>query len=152
MRFIRSKAALFLSAFLFLLPCGGLGLAAQAPAPVSEAAQQKIDQLAKLLSDPDVRALLAERAKQTPAEGAMSGSSAHEYTMWINQIREHLHDVAEAVPLVPAEFEKARETTMAGIDDRRPITVFLFFLLLVAIGRAAEWLFGRVASRIHAHR
>jgi small conductance mechanosensitive channel len=143
--------AVVLAVLLFVAVGGGPSLAQKAP--VSEATQQKIDQLAKLLDDPDIRAVLAGRAKQAaPADEAMPGASANEFTTWINEIRDHVTSVVAAVPLLTGEFEKARETTMAGINDRRPITVFMLFLLLVAIGRAAEWLFGRFARRMQTNR
>jgi small-conductance mechanosensitive channel len=148
-RIVCSRVAIVLAAFLYVA-LGGLSLAAQ-PA-LSDATQQKIDQLAKLLSDPDVRAVVSQRSKEAPADDAMPGSSANEYTIWMNRVRDHLNDVVAAVPLVPGEFEKARETTMTGINDRRPITVFLFFLLLVGIGRAAEFLFERFVGRVHLHK
>ena len=156
MQFVETRnlpwKTLFFSAVLAvsLAAAAGPGLAQQAALP--DATQQKIDQLAKLLDDPDIRAVLAARAKQTPGDAMPQGASANDFTVWINHIRQHLLTVAAAVPMVPDEFEKAAGTTMAGINGRRPIGVFLFFLLLVAIGRAAEWIFGRIAMRIHAGR
>ncbi len=149
---VRTRVLALVAAFLLVLG-GALNPAAAQQAAMSAATQQKIDQLAKLLDDPDIHAVLTARAKETVPSAAMPESmSANDFTLWINRIRAHLLSVTQAVPLVPGEFEKAADTTMAEIDGRRPIGVFLFFLLLVAIGRAAEWIFGRIVRRIHAGR
>ncbi len=145
-----SRFFVVLGALLLIVASGSCGLAVEPS--VSQATQQKIDQLAKLLDDPDVRDVIAARANQAPANEAMPGPSANQFTAWLNTIRDHATSVVAAVPLVPGEFEKARETTMAGIQDRRPITVLMFFLLLVAIGSAAEFLFDGIARRIHMHK
>jgi len=128
--------------------------AAAQEAAIPAATQQKIDQLTKLLEDPDIRAALTARTRPAAASDMMmpEGASANDFTIWMNRIREHLRSVTEAVPQVPGEFQKAAGTTMAEIDGRRPIGVFLFFLLLVAIGAAAEWIFGRIARRLQAGR
>jgi small conductance mechanosensitive channel len=149
-RFGSARFSSVLGAFLLIVASGSFALAAEPAIP--EATQQKIDQLAKLLSDPDIRAVFDARTKQAPVDQAMPGASANQITRWLNTIRDHVSSVVAAVPLVPGEFEKARETTMAGIEDRRPITVFMFFLLLVAIGGVAEFLFDGVARRIHMHK
>ncbi|PST61640.1 MULTISPECIES: mechanosensitive ion channel family protein [Rhizobium] len=150
-RLVWSRPFIILAAFLLIVASGSAGLAADQTA-VSEATQQKINQLTKLLDDADIRSLLASRAKPAPADEGMPGASANEFTQRLNAIRDHVTSVVAAVPLVPGEFEKARETTMAGINDRRPITVLTFFLLLVAIGRTVEWVFGRFARRMQTNR
>jgi small-conductance mechanosensitive channel len=118
-------------------------------AATSDAAQKKIEQLTKLLEDPDVRALLAARSKAQP-DVEMTNMSASDLTSRLNEVQAHFRAVREAIPLVPSEFSRAVETTMAGVDGRRPIGVFLFFCLLVAIGLAAEWFFGRILRRLYA--
>jgi small-conductance mechanosensitive channel len=121
------------------------------PAATSDVAQKKIEQLTKLLEDPDIRALLAARAKTQPDE-EMTNMSASDLTSRLNEVQDHFHAVGQAIPLVPSEFSRAVETTTAGVDGRRPIGVFLFFCLLVAIGLAAEWFFGRFLRRLYARR
>jgi small-conductance mechanosensitive channel len=121
------------------------------PAATSDVGQKKIEQLTKLLEDPDVRALLAARSKAQPDE-EMTNMSASDLTSRLNEVQQHFRAVREAIPLVPSEFSRAVETTMAGIDGRRPLGVFLFFCLLVAIGLAAEWFFGRILRRLYARR
>jgi len=133
---------------VLLLLAGGTAEAQQpAPAPV---AQQKVDQLIKLLDDPEVRALLATRAAAPAA--MMPNMSASALTIWLNDVQAHLQAIRQAIPLIPTEFSRAAATTMAGIDDRGPLRVLLLFLLLVAIGLCAEFGFSHVVRRIHARR
>ncbi|WP_244598381.1 mechanosensitive ion channel family protein [Rhizobium tubonense] len=117
----------------------------------ADATQKKIDQLTKLLEDPDIRALLAARSKMQP-DTEMTNMSASDLTSRLNAVQEHLFAVREAIPVIPSEFARAVDTTKAGVEGRRPIGVFLFFCLLVAIGLAAEWFFGRILRRIYARR
>ena len=133
---------------LMLLLLGGAAQAQQAPASVP---QQKVDQLIKLLNDPDVRAELAARSASAPA-AMMPNMSASSFTVWIDNVRTHLHNVGDAIPMVPAEFARAADTTMAGVDNRSPGRIFLLFLLLVAIGLCAEFGFGYIIRGIHARR
>ncbi|MGO4569187.1 mechanosensitive ion channel family protein [Rhizobium sp. 2YAF20] len=128
---------------------GDIASAQQSPAP--DATQKKIDQLTKLLEDPDIRALLASRST-APPDTEMTNMSASDLTSRLNAVQEHLFAVRQAIPLIPSEFARAVETTKAGVDGRRPIGVFLFFCLLVAIGLAAEWFFGRILRRLFARR
>lgn len=127
---------------------GGAVHAQQAAAPTP---QQKVDQLVKLLDDPDVRRLLATRNAADP-NAMMPNMSASAATVWMNAIQDHLHSVGDAMPLVPSEFARAASTTMAGVDNKSPGHIFLLFILLVAIGLCAEFGFARVVRRIHARR
>src|ERR1700712_3587265 len=106
---------------------------APAQQATSDAAQKKIEQLTKLLEDPDVRALLAAHAKSQPDE-QMPNMSASDLTSRLDEVQDHIRAVREAIPLVPSEFLRAVETTKAGVDGRRPVAVLLLFLLLVGIG------------------
>src|SRR6187402_405349 len=71
-------------------------------ASTSDAAQKKIEQLTKLLEDPDVRALLATHAKVPPAE-QMHDMSASDLTTRLNEVQDHIRAVREAIPLIPSE-------------------------------------------------
>ncbi|MCV9967114.1 mechanosensitive ion channel family protein [Pararhizobium sp. BT-229] len=124
-------------------------LAQTATPPASE---QKLDQLIKLLDDPDVRALLNKGATAAPAAAEPADMSAAEFSAWGNRIRQHLRGLGQAIPQVPTEFMRAGKTIAAEINGHGPFGVFLLFLTLVLIGLGAEWLFHRIArrSRVHA--
>ncbi len=129
---------------------GGQPVLAQTPAPA--ASEQKIDQLIKLLDDPEVRALLNKSAAEptSPAKDAAVDMSAATFNTWGNKIRQHLHDIGQAVPRVSSEFMRAGGTIAAEINGHGPFGVFVLFLTLVLIGLGAEWLFHRIASRSRA--
>lgn len=139
------------TALLFVfLSLAAVGSACAQQAASEPATQQKVDQLIKLLDDPQVRALLATRSAAPAA--MMPGMSASALTLWLNDVQAHLLAVREAVPLVPGEFSRAASTTMAGIDNRSPAQIALLFMLLVAIGLCAEFGFSQIVRRIHARR
>ncbi|CAN7630167.1 hypothetical protein LJR235_004726 [Pararhizobium sp. LjRoot235] len=128
---------------------GGQPVFGQTPTPVSE---QKIDQLIKLLDDPEVRALLSKSATApaSPAAEPAADMSAATFSAWGNRIRQHLRDIGQAVPQVSSEFMRAGSKIAAEINGHGPFGVFVLFLTLILIGLGAEWLFHRIASRSRA--
>lgn len=118
--------------------------------PASTASTEKVDQLIKLLDDPEIRALLNSRTV-TPATAPADDMSADQFSAWGNRIRGHLHDIRQAIPQVSSEFMRAGGTIAAEINGHGPGGVFLLFLTLVLIGLGAEWLFHRIASRSRLH-
>ncbi len=137
-------------AVLLLVVVAGSGVQAQQAAPVP-AGEQKVEQLIKLLDDPEVRALLAKRP--AAAEVAkMPNMSASALTVALNGVQGHLLAVRQAIPMVPAEFARAATTIMTSIENHSPARVLLLFLVLVAIGLAAEVSFSRLVCRLHASR
>lgn len=124
---------------------------AQAASPPASA--DKVDQLIKLLDDPEIRALLNKQTAAPVAEPD-TNMSATEFSAWGDRIRDHLRHVGQAIPLVPSEFMRAGATIASDINGHGPFGVFVLFLTLVLIGFGAEWLFHRIArrSRVHAAR
>ncbi len=122
---------------------------AQAASPPASA--DKVDQLIKLLDDPEIRALLNKQTAAPVAEPD-TNMSATEFSAWGDRIRDHLRHVGQAIPLVPSEFMRAGATIASDINGHGPFGVFVLFLTLVLIGFGAEWLFHRIArrSRVHA--
>ena len=133
--------------FATFAPVFGPAFAQEPPTQVS---QDKVDQLIKLLDDPDIRALLNNRTQQ-PAAVEMPSMSAEEFSAVGDRIRQHLRRIADAVPLVPSEFIRGGETIAGDIGGHGPLGVFLLFLTLVVIGSGAEWLFHRIARRSRQH-
>jgi moderate conductance mechanosensitive channel len=123
---------------------------AQAASP--PASSDKVDQLIKLLDDPEIRALL-NRQTAAPVADADTNMSATEFNAFGDRVRDHLRHIGQAIPLVPSEFMRAGATIADDINGHGPFGVFVLFLTLVAIGLGAEWLFHRIArrSRMHAN-
>jgi len=114
------------------------------------ASADKVDQLIKLLDDPEIRALLNKQAA-APVIEPDTDMSATEFNAWGGRIRDHLRNVAQAIPLVPSEFMRAGGTIASEINGHGPFGVFVLFLTLVLIGLGAEWLFHRIARRNRVH-
>lgn len=128
-----------------------LALAQTATPPASTViAAEKVDQLIKLLDDPEIRALLDNRTTP-PAAAPADDMSADQVSAWGNRVRQHLHDIRQAIPQVSSEFMRAGGTIAADINGHGPGGVFLLFLTLVVIGLGAEWLFARIARRSRRH-
>jgi small-conductance mechanosensitive channel len=122
---------------------------AQVASPPASA--DKVDQLIKLLDDPEIRALLNKQTA-APIVEPDTDMSATAFNAWGDQVRDHLRRIGEAIPLVPFEFMRAGTTIASDINGHGPFGVFLLFLTLVLIGFGAEWLFHRIArhNRVHA--
>ncbi|WP_426232450.1 mechanosensitive ion channel family protein [Pararhizobium sp. DWP3-4] len=121
---------------------------AQAASPPASA--DKVDQLIKLLDDPEIRALL-NKQMAAPVVEPDTDMSATAFNAWGDQVRDHLRRIGEAIPLVPSEFMRAGKTIASDINGHGPFGVFLLFLTLVLIGFGAEWLFHRIARHNRAH-
>lgn len=133
------------------------GQPAEAQAPATDVGRQKVDELIRLLNDPDVRTYLAAQPKPTEQTSAaspvaMKGMSASDFTIFLDGVRDHFIRLARGFPLLPGELHRAGETTMAGVNGRSPGGILLFFLVLVAIGLAGEFSFGLITRRIHRQR
>jgi moderate conductance mechanosensitive channel len=117
----------------------------RAELPSPQPAQQKVDQLLKLLSDPDVKALLAAKGPNGDDDASM-GASAEDFQNWADSVRMHLNEVVRAVPMVPGELSTARSTIMTEINGRRPAVILLIFATFGVLGFGAEFLFLRLVG------
>ena len=77
---------------------------AQAASP--PASSDKVDQLIKLLDDPEIRALL-NRQTAAPVADTDTNMSATEFNAFGDRVRDHLRHIGQAIPLVPSEFMRA---------------------------------------------
>jgi moderate conductance mechanosensitive channel len=121
------------------------GTTAQAETPAQSSAEQKVEELLKLLDDPDVKALLATKGK--PVEDTAMGGSAADFQDWSDSVRAHLREVVDAVPVIPGELSRARSTIMSEINGRRPIGILAFFAAFAALGFGAELVALKVLGR-----
>ena len=65
---------------------------------------EKVEQLLKLLDDPEVKAWITAKGTPPPAEEISVAPSASDFMLWSNAIRAHLRGIAQAIPAVPTEF------------------------------------------------
>ncbi|TAY05624.1 hypothetical protein ELH91_32810 [Rhizobium leguminosarum] len=117
-----------------------------APTPPTPPVQEKVDQLLKLLDDPDVKAMLAAKASEPVAETSM-GVSASDFMTRSDAIRAHLGEIEDAIPAVPGEFSRARSTIMTEINGHRPRAILIVFIAFAALGFGAEFVSRRLIDR-----
>jgi len=101
----------------------------------------KIDRLIELLSDPDVKAwLAAQDAKQAtppPATAAGEGQSAMApatISSALDMIRAHVRGMIDAIPTLPAQFERARIILGLEFEDEGLFGIVALIIGLVAVG------------------
>lgn len=109
-----------------------------APASQSTASNQKIQELIRLLDDPEVRAALQA---DEPAAAKPELPVAEQIATWESGLRSHLTELVNAFPRIPGEAANAVRVVQAQINDRGFGTVLILFVGLLALGFGAEWLF-----------
>ncbi|MDL2402672.1 mechanosensitive ion channel family protein [Rhizobium mayense] len=116
-------------------------------AQTTPSAQPKIDDLVRLLQDPDVRAWLeSQKPKSATAPPSTSAAPASDLEDWDNQTRSRIRTVISAIPRIPTEIAAASARTRADAMSHGYAPVMAIFAVLVAIGAAAEQLFLRIRA------
>ncbi|MEK1890121.1 MAG: mechanosensitive ion channel family protein [Phyllobacterium sp.] len=137
-------AALFALGLMAFVGCAAIARTQTAPSTPPE----KVEQMLKLLDDPEVKAWIAKKSS-APAPEASMGASANDFMKWSNAIRAHLRGVGEAIPEVPGEFEEASDTIMTEVHGRGPGSILVLFAAFAALGFGAEFVFRRLVGRMH---
>ena len=145
-RLMAAKATLMI---LCLAALASLGTAAFAQTPAPAPPPQKVEQLLKLLDDPEVKTWIAKKGAAPTSELSM-GASANDFMKWSEAIRAHLRSIGEAIPDVPQEFEAASATIMMEIHGRGPGSILVLFAAFAALGLGAELVFRRFVMRAGA--
>jgi moderate conductance mechanosensitive channel len=101
----------------------------------------KIDKLIELLSDPDVKAwLAAQDAKPatpppaTEAGAAQSAMAPATISSGLDVIRAHIRGMVDAVPTLPAQFERAWVILGLEFEDEGLIGIVALIIGLIAVG------------------
>ena len=130
-------------------------LAAQDASAAAEAeSQAKIDELLQLLGDPAVQDWLdRQRTGIPPMPAAESGagglaSPGSYLSSRVDAIRQHVRDLAAALPTLPSEFERAGGVLRLEFAEHGPIRLLLLVLGFIALGFGAEWLFYWAAAGV----
>jgi len=130
-------------------------LVAQDASAATEAeSQAKIDELLQLLGDPAVRDWLDRQRTSIPpmpaAEPGPDGlTSPGSYLSGrLVAIRQHVRNLAAALPTLPREFERAGGVLGLELEEHGPVRLLLLVLGFVALGFGAEWLFYWAAAGV----
>ncbi|WP_431322825.1 mechanosensitive ion channel family protein [Rhizobium sp. YTU87027] len=117
-----------------------------AQTPTAAAPPEKINELVRLLQDPDVQTWLNSR-KETGASGAKPAASTGTSNLanWEAAARARVSEILAAVPAIPSEVAAAASRTRQDAKSRGYAPVFVIFGGLVALGLLAEGLYRRLA-------
>ena len=136
--FLAAVATLLLS-FTSLLATSGNAAAQSAQPSATAPPPEKVQELIKLLDDPDIRAWLATKSPP-PSESAEAAVDA-QISGWEHAMRNHLIAMRKAFPRIPADAADAVAVVKTDINNRGFATIFGLFAVLLAVGFGAEWLF-----------
>jgi small-conductance mechanosensitive channel len=113
--------------------------AAQTPA-VPSPPPQKLDDLAKLLEDPEIKNWLASRKQDVPNAPQ---STQSDVASWEATTRARVDGVVSAIPRIPSELAAASSRTRQDALSRGYAPVFIMMSGLVLLGVVAEAIFRR---------
>src|SRR5262249_2153174 len=132
------RAALFAIALSCAAVAAG-AVRAQSPTPPPD----QIDKLIELLSDPDVQAWLAPQDAKLPppppAHPAPNAMAPAERSSALDRIRDHMREMAAAIPTLPAQFDRAWTILGLEFEDEGVIGIIALILGLVAVGLGLVW-------------
>lgn len=124
------------------------------PSDADSDTRAKIEELLRLLGDPDIQSWLeAQRTEATsasaapPVADAMANPSGY-MSNRVGAIREHVGGLVAALPTLPQQFERAGMTLTLELQERGLLRILLLIGGFVALGFGAEWLFYRVAAGV----
>lgn len=126
------KLATLLTALMTVLMLATPALAQN----TSQAPQDKLDELVRLLHDPEVQSLLAER--QETAARSPETTSKDVISDWETQTRRRVDSVVSAFPRIPSEVAAAAMRTRQDALSHGYAPVFLIFAGLIVAGGLAE--------------
>jgi small-conductance mechanosensitive channel len=130
---------------------GGMLVAGSALAQATNPPTDKIDRLIELLSDPDVKAWLAaqdDKAAPPPADvgGGASTMAPAGLSTALDVVRQHIAEMAEAIPTLPAQFARAWTILELEFEEEGIFGIVALILGLVAVGLGLVWVAYRLTK------
>ena len=138
----------FRVACLLLAVCGGLALwlgdavAQTQQVPSTSPSPAKVQELIKLLDDPEIRAWLQQKSE--PETTDAGPATVERISRWEAVIRGRFASLFAAVPRLGTEVANAATIITERVNGGGRGAVIGIVALLIAIGYGAEWLFRRV--------
>src|SRR5205814_7659998 len=116
----------------------------------------EIQALLTLLAHPTVQDWLKQQHATTgiaPSATAQPEDEAPAELMSsrLEAVREHLADMADALPGMPAEFAYAADKFQERMEGKRPARILALLAAFAALGYGVQALFGRATRRIRQH-
>ncbi|MFO0994539.1 MAG: mechanosensitive ion channel family protein [Hyphomicrobiales bacterium] len=140
-----------LAALIFLCFAGQ---SAQAQTTDAAKPPQKIEELLKLLSDPEVQKWIdAQKAAEAKPQAPAAVAQPHDDIAMdaaFERIRSHLASLVAAIPAFPSEVARVAGEIGGELQGYGPIRLLLIFLVFMAAGVAAEWIFRRFTGGVRA--
>lgn len=129
-------------------------LATDSMAQTEAAAQPaKVQDLLKLLSDPEVQKWIdAQKAPQPAPQSSDTAPSddGMAFAAALARIHQHFMDLAAAIPRLPGEFAKVGTAIGAALEGYGLLGFALVLAVFIAAGFAAQWLFWRWTAGLRA--
>ena len=130
------------------------GLAVQAQTTDVAKPPQKVEELLKLLSDPEVQKWIdAQKAAEAEPQAPAAATQPHEDIAMdaaFERIRSHLASLIAAIPTFPSEVARVAGQIGGELTGYGPIRLLLIFLVFMGAGIAAEWIFRRLTGGVRA--
>lgn len=114
---------------------------------------QKVQDLLKLLGDPEVQKWVDAQKASPPApppSGAGQMDDAMVFSSALMRIHRHFTDLAAAIPTLPDQFAAAGATIATALQGYGVFGFALILALFIAAGFAAQWLFRRWTTGLRA--
>ena len=134
---------------------GGISFGKPAKTSAETAPPSEIQALLNLLADPKVQAWLAQQGKNQVAAPppAVSAPASPEEMMSsrVEAVREHIAEIADTMPSIPAQFAHAADVFKERLGGRRPGRILTLLAAFVGLGFGVEALFSRATRRMRQH-
>src|SRR5437016_4933558 len=138
---------LAMAAAIFLLLCTTLHDSSAQTQPSSTAQPQKIEDLLKLLGDPEVQKWAATQKAGAPVLKPAATGQAFEpsFDAITERIRRHISDLVMTVPGFPAEIERATSAIGGELTGRGPLWMILLLATFLGAGFFMQWAVWRLS-------
>lgn len=130
-----------------------LAMDAMAQTEPSAPPPQKVQDLLKLMSDPEVQKWVdAQKAPQPQPPSGNAGLSGDEmaFATALARIHQHFRDLAAAIPRLSDEFAVAGAAIGTALQGYGLLGFALIIAVFIAAGFAAQWLFWRWTASLRA--
>ncbi|YCI06194.1 mechanosensitive ion channel family protein (plasmid) [Ensifer sp. D2-11] len=114
-------------------------------APPPEDLRELID----LLRRPDIQAWFQSQTGSGPVEAQSSAEAENASEIIVgrlNAARAFVHDMATAIPTLPAELVRARVALMTEMKEQGPFAAILSLVFFVMLGFGLEWFYWHATS------